>query len=36
MMANAVPAITDLSPAEVYADDLLYALEAAAVRERWP
>jgi 2-dehydropantoate 2-reductase len=33
MMANAVPAITGLSPAEVYAEDLLYALEAAAVRE---
>ena len=33
MMANAVPTIEDLSPAEVYADDLLYSLEIAAYRE---
>lgn len=33
ILANAVPAIVDLSPEEVYRDDALYALELAAYRE---
>jgi len=36
MLGNAIPAIVDLSPAEVYADPSLYAVEISAFREaRW-